>query len=180
MNFFERLSLTFRADANGIVDALEEPELLLKQHLRDAETAVYKKQAALAALDAEAKRLDAERERTEADRARFDRDAALALRGEREDLARYALKLLLPKARLLERIDGRMKTIRDERQGLARKLEEQRILLDELRARVQAFLIDRESSALEGGGSLEPVTEEQVEIELLRRKDSQKPEGFDV
>ena len=42
MSFFERFRTTLRADAHGLIDAFEEPTLMLKQYLRDAELAVQK------------------------------------------------------------------------------------------------------------------------------------------
>ena len=65
MNIFKRLETTLRADANGLIDALEEPTLMLKQHLRDAELALHEEQAALSRLEQEAKRLGTERERAD-------------------------------------------------------------------------------------------------------------------
>jgi hypothetical protein len=45
--------------------------------------------------------------------------------------------------------------------------------LDELRARVQAYIASKEAGNVEA--PFEPVTKEQVEIELLRRKAARKP-----
>jgi phage shock protein A len=168
MSFFDRFKTTLRADAHGLIDAIEEPSLILKQHLRDAELAVDGKRAQLSQLEAEAKRLTAERQRTESDRARLDRDAELALAKDREDLARHALGLLLPKLRRAERIDARLAAIAEESRELGVKLEAQSLALDELRARVQAYLAHGATGVSEAG--FEPVSEEQIEIELLRRK----------
>jgi phage shock protein A len=173
MGFFDRFRLTLRADANGLIDAIEEPTLMLKQHLRDAELALQTKQAELARLSAEAKRLAGDRQRAEADRARLDRDAELALAEERDDLARHALGLLVPKLRLTERIDARLATIAEEATALEAQLETQTPALEELRARVQAFIASQEAGSVET--PFEPVTKEQIEIELLRRKASRKP-----
>ena len=37
MKFFDRLTTLIKADAHGVVDALEERSLLLRQHVREAE-----------------------------------------------------------------------------------------------------------------------------------------------
>jgi phage shock protein A len=168
MSFFERFRTTLRADANGLIDAFEEPRLMLKQYLRDAELAVQKKEFQLEQLEAEAKRLNAERELAAQSLERFERDAELALGREREDLARYALKLLLSKKRLLERLDARLAAIAGERQALEEKVNTQKVALEELRSRVQTYVSDSESGSFEA--SVEPVTDEQIELELLRRK----------
>jgi len=173
MNIFKRLETTLRADANGLIDALEEPTLMLKQHLRDAELALHEEQAALSRLEQEAKRLGAERERAEADRARFDGDAELALGQGRDDLARYALGQLVPRQRLIERIEARLAAIAEESRTLRAKLEARESALEELRGRVQAYLANSQSGAFEVAP--EVVSEEQVEIELLRRKARRAP-----
>ncbi len=173
MSFFNRFRLTLRADANGLIDAIEEPTLMLKQHLRDAELALQTKQAELARLSAEAKRLASDRQRAEADRARLDRDAELALAEERDDLARHALGLLVPKLRLTERIDARLAAIAEAAAALEAQLAAQMPALEELRARAQAFIASQEAGSV--AAPFEPVTQEQIEIELLRRKASRKP-----
>jgi len=172
MSFFDRFKMTLRADANGLIDAIEEPTLMLKQHLRDAELALESKQAELTRLSAEAKRLATDRQRAEADRARLDRDAELALAEDRDDLARYALGLLVPKLRLAERIDARLVAIAEEATALEAQLEAQTPALQELRAKVQAYIRSNETGTVEP--AFEPVTEEQIELELLRRKASRK------
>jgi phage shock protein A len=173
MSFFERLRTTLRADANGLIDAIEEPTLMLEQHLRDAELAVQRKRSQLAQLEAEARRLDADRKRADADRARLEQDAELALREGREDLARYALALLLPKQRLIDRIGVRLVDLAEECPALQSKLEAQAVALEELRARVQAYVAQGEAGSFES--RVEPVTDEQIELELLRRKVARNP-----
>jgi phage shock protein A len=173
MNIFKRLQTTLRADANGLIDALEEPTLMLEQHLRDAELALHEEQAALHRLEQEAKRLGAERERAEADRARFDDDAELALGQGRDDLARYALGQLVPRLRLLERIEARLASIAEESRALRPKLESRESALEELRGRVRAYRANRQTGAVDVAP--EPVSDEQIEIELLRRKARQAP-----
>jgi phage shock protein A len=168
MGIFERLRHTLSADANGLIDAIEEPVLVLEQHLRDAELAVQQKKAELAGLEAEAKRLGVDRQRAVAERARLEGDAEFALGQDRDDLARYSLGLLLPKQRLGERIDARLVAIAQERQTLQAKLEVQEVALEELRARVNAFVAGSGSGSSDLG--FEPVSDEQIEIELLRRK----------
>jgi phage shock protein A len=168
MSLFRRLQTTFRADAHGIVDALEDQALLLRQHVRDAETEVQRKRARVNQLDAEERRLDADRERASAEAVRSERDAELALGQGRDDLARYALKQMLQRRRSVARADALLTQIRDERKELERALETQTALLAELRERVEAHLAAREAGHPEIDST--PVTDEQVELELLRRK----------
>jgi len=173
MSFFKRVQQTLRADAHGLVDALEDEALLLKQCLRDAEAEVQRKRARLAQLEADWKRLSAERERAQNERERAEHDVELSIAEGREDLARYALKQVLTQRNLSERIAQCKTTCAEEQKQLGDALATQQVALEELRARVQAFLCDRESGRIEA--SLLPVTEEQIELELMRRKSQAKP-----
>ena len=56
LRLIERIALLLRADAHGVVDALEERSLLLKQALRDAELDLLEKRAHVEALEREEER----------------------------------------------------------------------------------------------------------------------------
>jgi phage shock protein A len=168
MSFFQRIKTSLSADAHGLVDAIEDEALLLKQHLRDAENEVLRKRARIRELEVEQKRLGSERERAKTQQEKALLDVDLAVEQGRDDLSRYALKQLLTQKNLLERIDSRLAQIADDVKELDARLGTQQIALEELRAKVQAFLIDRESRHVEA--QVMPVSEEQIELELLRRK----------
>jgi phage shock protein A len=168
MSFLKRIKASLRADAHGLVDAIEDEALLLKQHLRDAESEVLRKRARTRELEAEQKRLGIERERALVEKARAGQDVDLAVEQGRDDLSRYALKQMLSQKNLIERIDLELARAGDELKELEQVLGTQQIALEELRARVQAFLSARQSGHVQA--ALTPVTEEQVELELLRRK----------
>jgi len=168
MSLFRRIQESLRADAHGMVDNLADPEAMLRQHLRDAEQEVVRKRARLVELEATWKRLATERERAEQEQQRADADAALAIQNERDDLARYSLKQSLTARNLYERITRRMAATSEEQKELGQLLATQQVALEELRARVDAFLLARQGSELEA--SIAPVTDEQIELELLRRR----------
>ena len=175
MRFWDRFRTTVRADAHGVIDALEDRALVLKQHLRDAELEVQRKRAELAVLERERTRLLKDRERTAAERARLDRDVELALAEAQDDLARHALQRLLPLEQLERRIDDRLELIADEQPALASVLAGQERALAELQLRVSAFLSEQaETGAAHAPLGPRPVTPEAIEIELLRRKRIQR------
>jgi phage shock protein A len=176
VTWFERLSGSVRTEANGAVDIAGDQTTLLKVHVRDAEEAVQRKRVAYAQLAAEAARLCAEHARARADCERFERDADLALSGERRDLARYALRLFLRRQRVVDNVDRRLAQVTREQKELEIVLARQQAALEELRGRVQAYLSDWEADHF--AATAEPVTDEQVELELLRRtKNEEKRES---
>jgi phage shock protein A len=168
MRFTERLSRLIRADAHGIVDSLEDRSLLLKQHLREAELELQHKRARLAALAEEATCLGESAERLDRAVAALDEDTRLALAGAREDLARFALRRLLPKRAEADALRARIAEIRAERERLAPKLAEQERDFEELRARVHAQLA-AEARGDRPAECERSAADEEVELELLRR-----------
>jgi phage shock protein A len=168
MRFLERMALLVKADAHGVMDQLEERSLLVKQHLREAELELTRKRARTEAMEEEERRLGEEVERLETQVAALDADVELALRGGKEDLARFALRRLLPLRDAAAERRTRVAELREARERLAEQLDAQEAQLDSLRTRARAGLATEAAAppAASGGG----VAEEQVELELLRRR----------
>jgi len=178
MSFWNRFRTTVRADAHGVIDALEDRALVLKQHLREAELELQRKRTALDALERERTRLLKDRVRAQAERLRLDRDVELALAEDKDELARHTLKRLLPLEQLALRIDDRLESIAHEQRALGNLLAQQEAALSELQVRVGAFLSEQSAVAGEGAAfGPRPVEPETIELELLRRKRAQRQQG---
>lgn len=170
MRFFDRLSLLVKSDAHGIIDGLEERSLLLKQSLREAELEVTRKRARAEALEEEERRLGDEAERLEGQIASLDGDVELALEGGEEDLARFAVRRLLPLREACDSARARMAEIAESRARLAERLETQQRELDQLTSQVRARLAAAAEDRASPRAASAVVMEEEVELELLRRR----------
>jgi phage shock protein A len=172
MRFIDRFTTLVRADAHGVLEQLEERTLLAKQHLRDAELELARKRARIEVLAEEARRGEEELRRLEAEMASLDADVELALRGGKEELARFSVRRLLPKRRAAEALHRRRVEIDEEQTRLAAKLAAQEGELEELRRRVRARIA--EAQAADGARTQVavemPAADEEVELELLRRR----------
>jgi phage shock protein A len=170
MNILDRLSLLVRADAHGVLEQLEERTLLAKQHLREAELELDRKRAQADALAEETRRLAEEAERLETEAATLDADVELALQGGKEELARSSVRKLLPLRRAAESARRRIAELEDQRARLTDTLAQQERELEALRARVRSRVA---AARAEQGGDLArpvPAADEEVELELLRRR----------
>ena len=168
MSIFKRIKTTMQADAHGVIDALEDRALLLKQYLRDAEADLARKRARLQVLEQDLRALDREEKATATELAAFELDAETALAAGSDDLARYALKAtLVRKARQRRHAEHREELTRQHRE-LERIVAEQSELYEALKERVNAELASE--SAENPFGTSEAISDEQVELELLRRK----------
>ena len=170
MRFMDRLRLVVKADAHGVMDQLEEKSLLVKQHLREAELEVERKHACLEALDEEARELAEAARVCEGELASLDDDVELALGRGEEELARFALRRLLPRRRALGELRERAARLHERRGRLQQKLDAQAEQLEVLRARSRARLSELHDAESRDRVSEAPVEEAEVEIELLRRR----------
>ncbi|MGI9430931.1 MAG: PspA/IM30 family protein [Myxococcota bacterium] len=170
MNLLDRMARLLRADAHGMVDALEDRGLLLRQHLRDAETEVLGKRARVEALGLEAGRLAEEAERREERIAALDEDVTLAMAGGKDDLARFAAGQLLAERRERETLELRQRAVEQATTRMNEKLAEQERALDTLKTRVRNWIASRERDAHERRVGSTPVADEEVELELMRRR----------
>jgi phage shock protein A len=168
--FFDRMATLLKADAHGVLDALEERQLLLRQHLRDAELALDRKRARLEGLAREEERLGEALGRQDTELARLDEDVALALAGGRDDLARFALRRWIPGRRAREARGAALADVREERERLAGAVAAQERAFEELRARIRARLAGRAAEPDDDALRSACPDEDEVELELLRRR----------
>lgn len=171
MGLLSRLTTLAKADAHGVVDALEDKALILRQSVREAAAELDRKRCRVAAFDAEAKDLRADAERMAERVAALEGDVELALAGDQDPLARYAIKKLLPLRHGQRQIARRLEAIATERSELEAQLAEQQAEFELLEQRVRGYLARHDPEA--GGTSAFTdlvVTDEDVELELLRRR----------
>lgn len=171
MRLFDRIATMVRADAHGVVESLEERSLLLKQYLREAEIELNQKRARLETVREEEKRLGEALARAGEEVRGLDEDVALALAGDKEDLARFAIRRLLPRRAEIKSLQARLEERGAEARVLAERLTAQEEQFEGLRTRVRAELLrESESSESPWTGACGAVADEEVEIELMRRR----------
>ena len=177
MRHFERFNRLVKADAHGVIDSLEERSLLLKQHLREAELALARKRAEADALGEERGQLEQEAARLRTQLGALDEDVELALAADKQELARFAVRQLLPKRQALCALEERRAQLAERAAGLVEALPEQERELEELRSRVRVQLAAEERRETACDPLPAAVADEAVELELLRRREAARPEG---
>jgi phage shock protein A len=173
MRLLERIAVLLKADAHGVVESLEERGLLLKQYLREAEIELDRNRARLESLADETRALRESLAREHKAIGVLDEDISLALAAGKEELARFAIRQLLPRraeaADLAAQIDQRQ----TEAGALAARVAEQHRRFEDLQLRVRADLGRRAAADRSGWISTPLVADEEVEIELMRRRSSE-------
>ena len=92
MTLISRIIQLVKADIHGIVDFLEDRELLLRQHLREMEDALAKKDELLNHMRLTRNRLKTERDTHHLEITKLDTGINAVLHRNRDDIARILLK----------------------------------------------------------------------------------------
>jgi|MudIll2142460700_1097286.scaffolds.fasta_scaffold101385_1 phage shock protein A len=173
IRLFDRITTLLKADAHGVVESLEERSLLLKQYVREAEIDLNRKRARLEAVREEEKRLRDLLAHHEEEARSLDEDIALALAGGKDDLARFAIRRLIPRRNEIKGLRAQIEQRNAEGQAVAERLAAQQTQLEELRSRVRAELARESDTGASPWLGETGVADEEVEIELLRRRQVQ-------
>lgn len=168
MRLMERMGSWLRAEGHGVVDAIEDKGLLLKQAVREAEIALDAKRAESESLKLRAKELGSVLERSRAEEKQLDADIELALEQGQTDLARFAVRKLLPLRKRVTDTTRSIEDIDERRAELDSVITAQASELDDLKVRVRDYL-ERAKVGESEIRFASAVTDEDVELELLRR-----------
>lgn len=91
MAIFGRMGTLFKANANNIIDKLEDPEKLLEQGIIDMQKQLREAKQQVAVAIADEKRLRRELEKEKQLAVEWERKAMLAVKAGKDDLAKQAL-----------------------------------------------------------------------------------------
>lgn len=177
MNIMTRFVRLFKADVHGVMDQLEDKRLLLRQYLREMETSLGQKKARAEALSAHMDRLSAQLARHRSEMGKLDHDVDLALGKEKDDIARKLIRRRLDFAAAVARLDEQLSGLTQEKGRLTETIAEQQLQYDTFKARADAWQMRCEDDPFAGAarsfpddGGPAPILEEEIELELIRRK----------
>jgi phage shock protein A len=145
MGFFDRLSRLLRANLNDLVSKAEDPVKILDQSVVDMQEDLVKLRQAVATAIASQKRLQNQAEQAEAQAGQWQQKAELAVRENRDDLAREALTRRKTYADTAASLNaqltaqaGQVDTLKRSLTALEGKIAEAKTKKDMLKARAQA------------------------------------------
>lgn len=171
MAIMNRVGRLFRADVHAALDQLEEPDLLLKQAIREMEETLAHSAQQLQAREHEQRDLGQRREEIQRGLASVAGELDLCFAAGNEGLQRMLLRRRLEGERLIAQIGQRADGVTATTQALRKQIDEQRRRLESMRERAAVF--DRDAtSAINRAWSGESVTvsDADVELALLRER----------
>ncbi len=175
MALITRLNRLFKADMHAVLDRLEEPDMLLRQAVREMEDEVAGNAGKLRTAEAERRRLAARMAQCEASHAGTAGELDLCFEAGNEALARVLLRRRLQCERLQRQLARQLEQLDTELAGLRQRLEEQRRRLEELRDQAAVFEATPASTHADFSPDEGTVSEADVELALLAEKQRRRP-----
>ena len=175
MALINRMSRLFTADVHAVLDRIEEPDVLLKHAIREMDEE-------LARSEQRARQLEHERE-TLADRQRKIQAALVELAAQldvcfangNDELARKVVKRKLETEKLGQHVAERSASLAKELAALHALVDQQRERLDVLRQKAELLAAAPTGGGDEWGRAGFTVSEDEVEVALLRERQARKP-----
>ena len=177
MALIHRVSNLFRADLNAVLDHIEEPELLLKQAVRDMEDELEACERRITSCEQEQETLEARRQQLGKSVCQWDEQLDLCFQSGKDDLARSIVRKKLGAERLIQRLEERTERNGHRLGQERRSLEENRATLEGLRQKADLFINQSHGASSEAGDFARMarelrVDDDEVEVAFLREKAS--------
>lgn len=171
MALITRLSRLLRADAHAVLDRIEEPDLLLRQALREMEQELEQATRQVRVLEQERERSSVREKVLRETLARIGEDLALCLDAGQDELARSLIRRRLETERGVQALEQRLSGLDRELAERCETLAENRARYEDLRHRAETLLDDSQPDARpHDARNYAPVSEQEIEVALLREK----------
>jgi phage shock protein A len=179
MAILARIVKIFKADIHGVMDQLEDRELLLKQHLRDMEEALHRKQVKLSKMTASHNQGQKDLVEYKQQLEILDHDLTVAVRKNKDDIARTLIRKMKPLENLSGEFSRHLKALDEEIIQITNQLHQQRLRYEQLKNRTTEYLHKTQMQQWKKD-VIDPVSndgygasaDQEIELELLKRKDA--------
>ncbi len=184
MSIMTRILKLCKADIHGVMDQLEDKELLIKQHLRDMETNLLHKKAHLKQIEATSGQIRSDLAVRQNEIAKLEVDLTLALKKEKDDIAKMLIRKQRIQQKHCEHLQKQCETLAEDQRQLTQLIEEQQLHYETLKVKAATFCRQAEQSRFYETNTVPDqndlsytVDENEIELEFMRRKDRLQEEG---
>jgi phage shock protein A len=174
MALINRMSRLFTADVHAVLDRIEEPDVLLKQAIREMEEELVRGEQALRLLAHQRERLADRQRKLIAARAEIAGQLDVCFADGNDELARKTLKRRLETERLAQHAVERGEAVEKEITQRQATINEQREHLDVMRQKAELLTTATDDSD-EWSVRKFAVTDDEVELAFLRERQLRKP-----
>lgn len=172
MALIKRVSRLFAADLHAVIDQLEEPDILLKQAIREMDEEIAKQEQRHKIFCRELGQLGKRREETDRSLADLDERLDLCFSNDNEELARQVVRRKVEAARVRRLLTEKQDSLKQKVAELETCIEANRDRLEGMRQKAELLA---DGPHVRGGdghlaGDGPRIDETEVELAFLREK----------
>jgi phage shock protein A len=170
MALIRRVTRLFAADMHAVLDQIEEPEVVLRQAIREMEEELARQRQRERWLANEIETIAAKRADYATQIADIDSNLDLCFANDNEELARRLTRRKLETQKLVEQTEARREALAKQRDEIAALIEGNAEQLDSMQQK--ANLLAAEVPAVNGIGTVRAsgIDDDDVEMAFLREK----------
>jgi phage shock protein A len=171
MALINRMSRLLTADMHAVLDRMEEPDVLLRQAVREMEEELVRSEQRVKLLEHERDRLADRNVKVEAALTELGDQVGVAFDSGNEELARKLVRRKLETASLAKHVSERRAHVAKSLAEAGATLAEQRERLDVMRQKCELLAESAHVATVDEWGKTEfTVAEDEVEVAFLREK----------
>lgn len=170
MALISRLSRLFEADFHALLDRIEEPELQLKQAVREMQLALDQQRQRQKLLQHEGEGLSKAAAELVSTIDGYRNELDICLDAGKDDLARDLLRRKLADEKRLQAVSQQAETVTARLSSLGAEIDEQDQQLNSMKQKLELLVTADASIPGSGGLAAEAIRDEEIEIALLREK----------
>jgi phage shock protein A len=176
MTLITRVSRLFRADMHAVLDRLEEPEVLLRQAVREMKEDLVDDEQRIKRLNHEYVQLTARQDDLNQSLAEIEQELDVCFDSGKGDLARSLIRRKLEAQRFLRFLVRKRETQEETLSGLKARLKENRTHLESIRQKAELLAAENsvEPSRDNWDEPDRPVRDEDVEVAFLREQQKRR------
>jgi len=169
MALITRLSRLFQADFHAVLDRIEEPDIQLRQAVREMDFDLQQDEQALALLQHESEQLQASIDESKVKIDALDEELDLCFAAKKDDLSRDLVRRKLETEAFLKDREKRLKNIDTSTEKLQQRIQQHRQQLQSMQQKL-ALLVDEKPFGNSATESAANIRAEDIEIAYLREK----------
>jgi phage shock protein A len=172
MALITRVSRLFKADLHAVLDRIEEPDILLKQALREMEEALARDEQRVKLLAHEQAQLSSRAQEVTQSLSEIEEELDVCFDSGKDELARALVRRKLEAQRFQRHLARKQEHLARTLAELKSRLTEQRAQLDGMRQKADLLTEDGDTARPDEGWN-DPeaaLRDEDVEVAFLREK----------
>ena len=174
MPLINRMSRLFTADVHAVLDRIEEPDVLLKHAIREMDEEVARCEQRVRQLEHERDALGDRHAKVQTALAELKSQLDVCFANSNEELARKVVKRKLETEKLGQHVAERSAAVAKELAECRALVDEQRERLDVLRQKAELLASAPTGGGDEWGRTGFGVSEDEVDVALLRERQARK------